>query len=411
MMQGRLYRRLKSLLNSWVERLIEPCNQILQDFWCLPWYPAQRVAHGAARLLGDLIWLIVNFPRLNVYELTDDKKTIIFAGSQRALKDINHLLFEPLVEAHEIGRIGLWQISRRSAVWFDEGVDLVVCELGRWTLWRPQAPLHFTTPKSVTQLMDISDDFEALFSGNKRKNIRVQITKALKAGFSYRVSHSEADFEDLYQRLFLPYIQDRHGSLAIIDSHDSQYQVFKKGALVLITWNSETVGGRVGYMTHETYMDVEGGYLHTDPRLKPYGVNAFITWASMKWAKDQGAKIYDIGISNAWRSDGVFTFKRRLGTHVVRPKMIYRRWHFLAKTLSPEFCDQLNQIGFISEVNGHFYGVHLHTSAQALSDDEIKDIRISWADEGIDGIIIVSPNRASALYTCVEDKTDQLHVG
>src|SRR5262249_36533357 len=157
-------------------------------------------------------------------------------------------------------------------------------------------------------------------------SLRNRLNKASKEGFAYYFSQSDADFDFFHHTLFEPYIRDQHGELAVIEPYDEHYRLFKRGGLIFVTYNGEKVGAQLGFLSGETYMHVETGYLHRDERLKKYGVNPFITWAGIQWAKQNGAGIYDIGVSNAWRTDGVFAFKRRLGAKVVRAKMVDQRW-------------------------------------------------------------------------------------
>lgn len=402
---GRWYKSLKSRLNTLLERALPLCNHVLEGYYRLPRFLPEKALQALVHFIGDLIWLIVNFPRIPAYRIDHDGATIIFVGNEGGLKWFRLSFYEkpPAADVvQDAGRIALWKLNQQCDEWLAGDIDLVVCELGRRFPWRLQAPLTFSVPTGVTQVLNIPASLDSLFTGKKYVSLRNRLHKASKEGFSYSISQSDADFDFFHHTLLEPYIRDQHGELAVIESYDDHYRLFKRGGLIMVMYNGEKVGGQLGFFSDDTYMHVETGFLHRDERLKKYGVNAFITWSGLQWAKQNGAVVYDLGISNAWRSDGVFAFKRRLGMKVIRPKMIDRQWVFLADELSDPIREYLNKMGFISEVQGKFYGVHLHLESAPLTGENLQHIREDWADEGVDGIVIVSRQPALIYPTITE---------
>ncbi|MEW6405985.1 MAG: hypothetical protein AB1649_29720, partial [Chloroflexota bacterium] len=104
-------------------------------------------------------------------------------------------------------------------------------------------------------------------------------------------------------------------------------------------------------------------------------------------------KVFDMGGTRAWRSNGSFASKQRWGAQVVRRKKIYSTWAFLADNLSPSLQDYINQLGFISEIDGKFYRVLLDTEAAPAPETNLQNEFATSVSEGIDGLLVISPGR------------------
>lgn len=382
-MMGRLYRAFKRRLNWLAERIGGLCDKLLMEVYELPG-ALRPGAHRLARWLGALCWLVIHFPRLDVYELSGREWTVRFVGSPRGLRELKRLLFaDQAVEVRDAGRVALWQLPRAAQGWL-RAVDLVVCESGRINPWKPRAPLHICIPTQVTQVLDISGEAEALLAGNARKSLRQRVRKAQKAGFVYRFSRSESDLADFHERIYKPFIQARHGERAALGTLESQRNSwFRRGGLLLIALGDEIVAGTLCYTAGRTVYDIEGGYLHTDPRCAPHGMNALLNWYLIDWARQRGITTYNMGISNAWRSDGPFTFKRRWGARVRRSQMICPDWHLLLDDPPLTLVEHLNAAGLITEVAGQFF------SAQIGAPADMPAAQAAAQEAGLAGVIEV----------------------
>lgn len=99
------------------------------------------------------------------------------------------------------------------------------------------------------------------------------------------------------------------------------------------------------YTAGRTVYDIEGGYLHTDPRCASHGMNALLNWYLIDWARQRGITTYNMDISNAWPSDGPFTFRRRWGVRGRRSQMICPDLHLLLDDPPPTLVEHLNAAG------------------------------------------------------------------
>jgi hypothetical protein len=110
-------------------------------------------------------------------------------------------------------------------------------------------------------------------------------------------------------------------------------------------------------------------------------MNALLNWYLIDWSKQRGVTSYNMGISNAWRSDGPFTFKRRWGARVRCSQMICPDWHFLLDDPPPALLDHLNAAGMITEVAGKFFSVQI--GAPATTPEALA----AATEAGLDGVV------------------------
>jgi hypothetical protein len=396
----RLYRHSKVQINYLLDRTIDLCDMFLMDAYQLPWPMAQNAAKKIARFIGDISWLLRAFPRLSAYQLAGKEWTIIFVGGERGLLEIRHLFFpEEKVAQQELGRIALWKLSTQTQQWLAEGVDLVVCELSRAYANLPKASITFTVPTWINQILALPEPLETLLSGKHIKSVRHNLNRAKRAGFSWYYSRSKEDFDHFHYSMYLPHVKNRHGQRALIASYKDQWQRwFTRGGLLVVTQNNTRVGGLLCYVKGDTCFAVEVGVLDSDPDLIEQGIKISSDWFAINWAYQQGARVYDMGGTRPWRSNGVFIYKSRWRTKVVRRKKTYGGWTFLAQTLSPSLQDYLNKLGLIGEVDGKFYGVLLSADVASMPKAKVSKELSTAKKQGLDGVIVMSANAKPVIH-------------
>lgn len=386
---SNLYVQSKVWFNRFLDRLIDQANNVLMDVYGLPWTKAQG-PYRLARGIGDVSWLLRDFPRLSAYKLVGTHWTIIFVGSEHSLLEINHLFFtQEEVNPEMIGRVALSRLSAQSQQWLAEGVDLVVYELSCVQPRPPYAPITFTVPVWVQQVLDIPESLETLVTGKRIKGL---INRFQKAGYEYRFSQAKADFDHFYYQMYLPFVKKRHDELALVASYQDHWRWFTKGGLILITSGNKTIAGMICYMAGDICYPIEGGIIEADQHLWQQGINAFLFWCCILWGREHGAKIFDMGGSHGWFSDGPFTFKRRWGARVIKRRRIHAELTFLAKNLSPSLQNHLNELGLISEIGGKFYGVWLNNCPTTFDQAKIQSNLLAAQGQGLAGSVVITPN-------------------
>jgi hypothetical protein len=364
---------------------------VLTDVYQLPWSTLQHVAHYMARLIGNMAWLLFQFPALSAYRLSGAKWTIIFVGTrENSLKQICHLFFEEEFVQEKLGKISMFKLSVKTRKWQAEGVDLIVCELGCLFPNRPTANITFTTPIMIHQVVPIPENLEMLLSGKKLASIRNKVNRGKRLGFEYRFSQSLADFDNFHYNMYLPFIKSRHGDLASISSYEMQRRWFVKGGLLLVIHNEKPVAGSLCLTGSDTYYAMEMGVLEGNAELIRMGIVPILKWYAIGWAHKNELRIYNMGPSHALSSNPAFTSKRRWGARVVKQKRIDAKWTFLASKVSHQLRSHLNKLGFVTEIDEKFYRVFLETDnsvgTQAVANDEL----LAAEKEGLDGLVVIS---------------------
>jgi len=394
-----MYRKSRIRLNYLLDRIIKQCNMVLMDVYRFPWPVVHNIAQRIARYIGDVCWLLRDFPRLSAYKLIGADWTIIFVGGDVGQREICHLFFEEEVDLQELGRIALWKLSAQTPKWLAEGVDLVVCELGRIHPRPPKSVFTFTVPIWIQQILGIPEPSESLLSGRRLQNIRSRLNKARQAEFDYRFSQLTADFDHFYYHMHVPFAKARHGHLALVAPYQDEKRWFARGGLLLVNQHDKPVAGTLCYVANDVCYILGSGVLDADPQLLRQEIITVLFWYGIIWGRGQGAKILDMGATRAWRSNGIFFYKQRWRAQVVRRKGIYGAWTFLAQNLSPSLQDHINELGFISEIDGRFYGVLLSTETDPITETEANKELSATKYEGLDGLVVISAESKPIVYS------------
>ncbi len=362
----KFYRILKNSLNYLLDRTIDLTNLVVMDYYSLPWPKAQALIKRLCVEIGNVSLALKQFPRLSSYQLPGNDWKMIYVGSEDNLRVIQNL-FCDLGETPELlGRIAIWKLARQSQRWLQEEADLVVLELSPAYRLRKQALLQFQVPAWIQQIFTIPEPPEQLLTEKNGKGLR-RVKKAIRAGYTCRLSHAESDLKFFYQRMYLPHISQRHGNLALLTPYQDLKRWFDRGGLVQVLKDGSPVAGAIGYISNHTYYSIEGGILDADPELFQQGIHVFNTWCEILQAIEQGVHQFDIGGTRPWASNGSYTHKKLWGARDVKRKRVIPTWHFLANHLPASLSQQLEKIGFISEEQGQFRQVTVGIERPAVT--------------------------------------------
>jgi hypothetical protein len=223
------------------------------------------------------------------------------------------------------------------------------------------------------------------------KSRRKRIRQVGKQPFSFEFTQDKQDFDQFYHRMYIPYVTARHdGQGLIIDDYDSTLKTFMRGGIILIKEGDEPVGGLLYKMDADTCYVMHGGVLDGDYDLIKRGVTITMDWAIIQCAHEYGIKRIDFGSTRALTSDGVFEYKRQMGSRVIPQKFIYDLWSFYADRLPDELLEHLNSLGLIAVEGDEYYRVLLLDPGESIRPGkftrEIKDA----AACGLNGVAISS---------------------
>lgn len=395
------FKNLKVKLSYWLDRAIDVGDMFLVDGYRVPARIKPQV-HGLVRWLGDVCFMIQDFPKVTVTELKGSGWRVLFIGAPANLSEIRKVLFEgEAVEQRTVGRVPVWKLGQQSAEWLNGEADLIVSELSRRSPWQPRGAIRFVIPVWCNMFLALPSPIESILSGNKRKRVRQRIKKGQEAGFEYRFSRAKEDFDEFHYRMYIPFVKARHGERALVSTYEHQWtRWFQRGGLVVITQNGKSVAGALCFIADGVCHSVEGGILDADPELLGQELNGMIDWFTMMWAQEQGAAALNMGGTRARRNDGTFLYKHQWGAKPDRRNTkLVRPWTFVAgHTLPESLRERINEIGFISEIEGQYYGVHLQDNSSPLPETAVQSLREDWVDEGVMGVLVVPINQPPTIY-------------
>ena len=345
----------------------------------------------STRFLGDAALALKQIAPLPVHRFEGLSGQAIFVGDAIAADEFRSLFYG----AETVTQAALTPVSSRDLnetvpVWLEGQADLVVCELSRFTRRRIQAPLQVTIPKWIAQAVPLPSDMAGLLAGKKGRDIRNALNKNPDL-MNYIYSQEKSDFDLFYHSMYVPYVLQRHGSLAFVEPYALLLHYFKRGGVVFVCKQGEPIAGSLVFRRTNWIYAVDGGVLNADSGLFKADIYRIMAWASIDWAISQGVERMHLGGTYAWRSNGIFRFKRDWRCNVIPLYGFIRgSWIFSMNQPSAEMIDRLNERGLITENNGKYYGVifERENSDPALSELS-RDFDAAQQD-GLAGLAVVS---------------------
>jgi hypothetical protein len=388
-------------------------------FWVQPledrMIPALEKKSGwtAKHLLRWASWwanagrVIVNEVRLVKKRWVGLHWSVTYIGTGERAEYLCNILFPTPPEEVEASLIFLWQVPGSVHMYAGRG-DLVICELNQIVRLSPQGfNVFFTTPQSIQQVIDDFDrPMEEIMAGFQ-PHTRQRIRQLEEKGFSFELTHSKADFDLFFHRMYLPYTRGRHmGHSMILYDYESINSLFSKGVLILVKKDGETIAGGLRFLIGDTCTAYIMGVLDGRQDLVKQGSNVALAWFGMHWAHEQGARRYSLGLSFPLTSNGPFNFKRQWGARVDRDTINPSNWSFIGKDLSSPLREHLDKLGLITEIGGKHYQVRLYDPAKTGSETNIADELRHISNCGLAGIAVISPHGGEQLLLAESLKQD-----
>ena len=342
--------------------------------------------------------------RVNVKRLAGLEWSVIYIGNGTMLEALSTMLFPKQPNVDELSRVYLWQVPALVQRFTDEG-NLVVCELNEILRWSfTGLKTSFIVPIWIKQVLEEIDRPMEDILGFMHKDMRRNIRKVEKQGFSYRLTQEKEDFDFFYYKMYLPYIKLRHdGQGMSLDNYESAYDFIKKGKLILIMDSQDPVCGGIFRLDGDMCVGQIMGVLDADYDLVKRGVNVALYWSMLNWARAHGAKRINFGSSRAFTSDGVFNFKRQWGTRVYFHKDKHTQWSFYAQKLPENFQGYLNKLGFITRCDGKGYRVIINGLEESSSTADFTRELKQAAACGLSGLVVISENNKLQLISQASD--------
>ena len=169
---------------------------------------------------------------------------------------------------------------------------------------------YFIKIKEKTFHIDLSNTHDEIFSKFKKKSARYQIKKAEKVGVIIKLAVTQDDKEDF--RGFLKNFASQKGISKFEDDENlDNYDIF-----YALSPQGDYLGGGAFIYDNKniTYRYKYGATNHA------YGENDLIIWEAIKYAKNEGFLIFDLGgvpdqkvVNKEGYNYGVYKFKEKFG--------------------------------------------------------------------------------------------------
>lgn len=280
-----------------------------------------RLPSWAQFLLRPAVFLLGAFRRHELVLLEGPERSggkplrIAFAGPADLKDALLKRAFDGLRCERSLGEIPVWMSAEAIAARAPEA-DLVVRRVPAAYEGLPRRGVLARLPAWVRMQVDLQD--ESCLSRGKEKLARVR-NKARRAGFTYAITSREADFVDFYDHLHAPYVKDRHGEGASIQSREETLAKLKRGDWQLLTVKSgDTVvaAGTVEFNCAAARF-WQLGVRDGDPALMEAGAADAVYYFVLDESRARGYATLHLGHSRPFARDGVLEYKRMLGGYVV----------------------------------------------------------------------------------------------
>ena len=176
-----------------------------------------------------------------------------------------------------------------------------------------------TLAPHLNAILPVQQSLEAQLELIRSKGHKRRLQAALKRGFSWRKTHSLADFNLFYEVMYAPFVNQRFRYGASIVPVETMRRMFMhRGFLLLVEEDGIPVSGAFIYTSRKDRGVMyywKYGLAHAET-LSPtvFGDrNAAQEACVLQYAVAEGFREVDWGLTRAVPTDGIFTHKKRMG--------------------------------------------------------------------------------------------------
>jgi hypothetical protein len=284
----------------------------IKIFYGLPWF-----LHFIRWPVDFAVWLaeILRIDQwlLQGKELSSEKElTILFSGSEENKNFIAQTAFGDHYYEKYNGKTSIW---RR--------VQFANAKIGDWGLIITEVSKIFSLiwpEKKCFYLPSWVDGYVNVDSMVRSDSMNTDLRRIRKNSLSFEVTNDPEQFRNFYYNMHRPYVQKAFGKTAVIFSYEHMAGEFGKNGqyndLLLVKKGEDYIGGMLlGYSKDEIYLHPLGIKDGNFDYVKDGAIGALFYFPII-YAKEQGYKRVNFGLSRPFLRNGVFEFKRRRGMHL-----------------------------------------------------------------------------------------------
>jgi hypothetical protein len=271
-------------------------------------YMASRLRNFVTKLAGiarSSVWILEG-----TEPCTGKSLRVFFVGGDQLKGYVTQLVFAGATSDTSLGKLylssilyALWRNTHSCALAFIEGQ-------------RPHRFLYqhsgdYYIPSWIWSSVEIP-----LKPGSK--GAKEDLRRIRKNGLTYELSNSADDLLDFYDNIYLPTIQARHETTAVLSSLEEITDVAYQGdnCLLLVKHEETTVAGVLILMRDVPRLWLGGIRDSSDAYRRMGAVGATYVFPAM-YLSDLGYKQMDLGRSRCFFNDGVFRYKGKWNHRLV----------------------------------------------------------------------------------------------
>lgn len=278
--------------------------------------------------------------------------TVAYIGEGDGLNFLQYSLFaEDEAEREQRGRCFVWRAPVEALAFADE-VDMVILERNSLFSWRSPFGEWHIGPPWVRMVRDFEpgEDWQQVKDSMRHQRDNIRCVR--RGGYTYRISHDEADFDHFYNHMYVPFISARHQGYAIISDQAYLRSFFRRGMLmVALSKGERPVAMLICIPRGEVLYMISLGVLDGDPKWMRNGAVSALYYYSYQWAHEHGMRRVDAGRCRPFLTDGLFSHKERWGLCPEQGLWVHSEWLFWVPNGSPAAQAWLRAHFFVPSVS------------------------------------------------------------
>jgi len=243
--------------------------------------------------------------------------SILLICKKRSFLYLSKKIFSKKPSIKVIGTVHLWNINKKINN-FSSEIDAVFVKNDLFYSRFLKEKGFVIIPEWISMSLDVSESIEKIYN-NFNKSGKEDIRKVKKYGYTYEISRDVNKLNLFYYKMYLPYTYQRHQESTICANYTSIRHLFERdNKLMLIKRNDEYVYGSLFSVKKDKVTATYAGLMEGKDDYLKQGVTAAAYYFLIQWAKENGIKFVDFGTCRSFLNNGVFCYKRKWGTKIIK---------------------------------------------------------------------------------------------
>lgn len=205
-------------------------------------------------------------------------------------------------------RVPVWRLQRLLDAWRAEA-DLTLVRVDRLSARWFLKGRGIVVPEWVNSWMTLPADWREF--ARTHKNASSDLRRVRIKKFDCEISHSAQDFDEFYDRYYLPFVTARHGARAGITSRWRLRMLFRQGLLLWVRQNGVRVACGLAMVKRHRYFMLCSGVLDGRMDLMKQGAISSDYVLSFQTAASLGCTEVHMGGTLPSLHDGIFRYKSK----------------------------------------------------------------------------------------------------